>query len=147
MGYPSRIVVCIHWAYICNLMLLRLVLFFSSYQKLKMMVIANDVVNTVVSVGYQNPNCKIGLVVGNAFNACYVVKWRKYKTDSNKDEPTDEVKRCSFWFLSLYFCLVLFVCFLLLLFVCFVTKVYFVLYQSVSKKIKDLPLCAEFKIE
>ncbi|XP_070201518.1 hexokinase-like isoform X2 [Littorina saxatilis] len=64
----------------------------SQEKKLKMMVIANDVVNTVVSVGYQNPNCKIGLVVGNAFNACYVVKWRKYKTDSNKDEQTDEMQ-------------------------------------------------------
>ncbi|XP_069507587.1 hexokinase-3 isoform X2 [Ambystoma mexicanum] len=47
-------------------------------QGLEMVVVAivNDTVGTMMSCGYESPNCEIGLIVGTGSNACYMEEMR-----------------------------------------------------------------------
>ncbi|XP_047633996.1 hexokinase-3 isoform X3 [Phacochoerus africanus] len=40
--------------------------------KLNVVAIVNDTVGTMMSCGYENPHCEVGLIVGTGTNACYM---------------------------------------------------------------------------
>ncbi|NXR16081.1 HXK3 protein, partial [Semnornis frantzii] len=42
------------------------------YLGLKVVAVVNDTVGTMMSCGYDNPKCEIGLIVGTGTNACYM---------------------------------------------------------------------------
>uniref|UniRef100_A0A8D0WHY5 hexokinase n=1 Tax=Sus scrofa TaxID=9823 RepID=A0A8D0WHY5_PIG len=44
--------------------------------KLNVVAIVNDTVGTMMSCGYENPHCEVGLIVGTGTNACYMEELR-----------------------------------------------------------------------
>ncbi|XP_003781951.1 hexokinase-3 [Otolemur garnettii] len=44
--------------------------------ELKVVAIVNDTVGTMMSCGYEDPHCEIGLIVGTGTNACYMEELR-----------------------------------------------------------------------
>ncbi|KFP04633.1 Hexokinase-2, partial [Calypte anna] len=47
---------------------------------LKVVAVINDTVGTMMSCGYDDPNCEIGLIVGTGSNACYMEEMRNVGT-------------------------------------------------------------------
>lgn len=49
--------------------------------------VLNDTTGTQLAVGYEDPNCHVGLILGTGTNACYMEKTAaipKYKGDRSK---------------------------------------------------------------
>ncbi|XP_054698040.1 hexokinase-3 isoform X1 [Grus americana] len=47
---------------------------------LKVVAVVNDTVGTMMSCGYDDPNCEIGLIVGTGTNACYMEEMKNVGT-------------------------------------------------------------------
>ncbi|NXU35529.1 HXK3 protein, partial [Drymodes brunneopygia] len=47
---------------------------------LRVVALVNDTVGTMMSCGYEDPNCEIGLIVGTGTNACYMEEMRNVGT-------------------------------------------------------------------
>ncbi|XP_070203321.1 hexokinase-4-like [Littorina saxatilis] len=60
-------------------------------RKLKIAAFVNDAVSTLVSVAFNNSDCKIGLVVDSGFNACYVEDWTHVEMDNTADKNPREM--------------------------------------------------------
>jgi hexokinase len=54
-------------------------------ENIKVSALANDTVGTLVSRGYEDPDCDIGVILGTGTNACYreriskIIKWKKQR--------------------------------------------------------------------
>jgi hexokinase len=53
--------------------------------KCKIVAIVNDTVGTLMSCAFNEPDCKIGLIVGTGSNACYVEKKSNIELGGEKD--------------------------------------------------------------
>ncbi|KAK7105292.1 hypothetical protein V1264_016694 [Littorina saxatilis] len=64
---------------------------FDNLGKLEVVSVVNDAAGTFMSVADKVPNCKIGLIVGNGLNACYVKDLTHVETDSPDDDKQHEI--------------------------------------------------------
>jgi hexokinase len=48
--------------------------------KVKVLVLINDTVGTLMSMAYKDPHTAIGLILGTGTNACYIEKVKKIDT-------------------------------------------------------------------
>ncbi|KAK7089377.1 hypothetical protein V1264_024985 [Littorina saxatilis] len=64
---------------------------FDNLRKVEVVAVVNDAAGTFMSVADKVPNCKIGLIVGNGLNACYVKDLTHVETDSPEDDKPHEI--------------------------------------------------------
>ncbi|XP_070202706.1 hexokinase type 2-like [Littorina saxatilis] len=64
---------------------------FDNLGKLEVVAVVHDAVSTLMSVADKVPNCKIGLIVGNGLNACFVKDLTNVETDCPEDDKPIEM--------------------------------------------------------